>query len=139
MRGWPLLLLAFGCNDLPGLWQIERLTVGDVTVDDAGFLDFQQKGAAGSGTQVSWLVRYTWDAETGELVPDPTPDVQATLFNYRGYLDGEGTRLDVALHADPDGLEALPASFEVPKPEGRRLTLEDPDFEPGALIWELTR
>jgi hypothetical protein len=72
--GWLLLALA-GCGpNLRGWWDLATWEVDGVQHKDAGFLLWEEEGL--DYGYLYLLLRYRWDMEAGDLVPDPEPVVQ---------------------------------------------------------------
>lgn len=136
-----MLVLLGGCGlDVIGTWQIERASVGDAVVEDAGFIDVRNNGDVSSGLPQAVLLRYTWDPTEAAWAPDPTPFIQTAVFDVFAFQDDPGTavfRLEFPL--DDTASTTSRAEFYPDVPRAGTWLLEDPDWEHGALELSLVR
>jgi hypothetical protein len=139
MRLLPLCtLLLTGCGyDLIGRWELTSLTVGEETIDDAGFLDLAEGSAARVFEPNVYLVRYRLN-DTGALVPDPSPEVRQASIDLDAVRDDDP---DAALRLDFPGLTGdFTTALKITERTPGQLLLDDPDFAGGAgMIWYLER
>lgn len=138
------MILLGGCGyDLAGIWQIERLRIGDAEVRDAGFVDLRDYTQRTSNPSV-WLPRYWYDVETGELVPDPTPLVLPVSVHLEDVRELDEAQMDLLFPVDPDYTGdayevAAPVRFVLTSAEGRTMELVDESFPHGPMTWDLVR
>lgn len=139
MRLLPLLPLLAGCGlDVVGTWQIDRMSVAGVEIDDAGFIDIRSNGDVSSGLPHAVLLRYWWDPAEASWQPDPTPFIQTASFDVFAFQDEPGTaelRLDFPV--GPSGAER--ATFLPEDPHAGTWELVDPAWLHGELVLDLVR
>jgi len=129
-----------GCSyNLVGTWRIERMSIGNQQIKDAGILDIQQDGAESSDAPVQFLVRYFYLEESQEFVPDPTPLTEQVSFDFIAYSEADEAELMLNIPGDEDAQLVYEATFLVGRPEAAGLTITDPDFTLGPLEWVLIR
>jgi hypothetical protein len=132
---WLFALTACGW-DLAGRWNVDRVTVGDESVTDAGFLDL---GSNNNHDYVPahFLLAYWYDVAAGEFVPDPTPEPIDVMTGAEALRDAEDPVLELPFPIADDLTE--PTFLPFPHQGGRSRLLEDPDFSGGKLVIELSR
>ena len=131
------LLVAAGCSDVAGTWQIDAWTTDGVRITDGGFVDVQQGGSTNSSTPVAYLLRYAWDPDARAYVPLPEPLVRDSFMNTAAYEDGDGADWDMVI--DVVGVGEVPLRFVIPDTENRTLTVRANDFPYGPVEWSLVR
>ena len=133
-----LLALLIGCGyDLIGRWELTALTVGDETINDAGFLDLAEGSAARAFDPNVYLSRYRVDTD-GALVPDASPAVRSARVDLDAVReDSDSAR--VTLDFPGTGAD-VPASLRIVEKTPGQLLLQDPDFLGGlGMEWYLER
>ncbi len=135
----PASLLLAGCGlDVVGTWQLARLSVDDVLVEEAGFVDIRSNGDVSSGVPNVALFRYWWAPEAGAWEPDPTPFVQSMSFDLFAFQDDPGeASLTVEMPVGANAFER--ATFYPENPRAGRWELSDPEWPHGELLLELER
>ena len=131
MRRLAPLLLA-GCTSYSGLWDLSRLTIGDESVDDAGFIEMNENG----GSVMLW--RYRYDAVAAEFIPDPDPTVYSISVD-PDQLKGKDGFLQAYLIIDNATGDSAGTTLTVAEDRGQVLVLDDPAFLERGMTWELSR
>lgn len=139
MRPLLALLLLPACGyDVIGTWQIEVVSVDEVAVQDAGFIDVRTDGDVSSGLPHAVLLRYWWDPQAAAWTPDPTPFIQTASFDVYNFQDDPGA-VDMKLDFPVGPAVVERAVFTPDLPRAGRWELSDPDWPHGALRIDLVR
>jgi hypothetical protein len=84
--GWLMLALCACKPNLRGWWDLASWEVDGAPYKSAGFLVWEETDGLGGG-YFALLLRYRWDSEQGELVPDPEPVVSTWGWDFEEWKE----------------------------------------------------
>ncbi len=131
------LVLMMGCGwSVGGHWNLDRVAVADAEIFDAGFMDLRGSNNKFIAPPVI-VINHWFDLDTGEFVPDPTPQIWEVQADVQDKLEGGVLEFVVAFPVSDTETVDVPFSMNID--EGRSYVLRNADFVGGELVMDVSR